>query len=47
MHWPFVGIGATVEQFMVAYREVFCRTEGFEHVSRYSNGLLLSTNKFY
>jgi hypothetical protein len=30
---------------MVAYREVFCREEGFEHVSRYINGLLLSANK--
>jgi SRSO17 transposase len=45
MYWPFVGIGATVEQFMVAYREVFRRAEGFEHVSRYINGLLLSANK--
>jgi hypothetical protein len=36
MHWPLVGIGVTVEQFMVAYREVFCRAEGFEHVSRYT-----------
>jgi hypothetical protein len=30
---------------MVAYREVFCREEGFEHVSHYINGLLLSANK--
>jgi hypothetical protein len=45
MYWPFVGIGATVEQCMVAYREVFCRAEGFEHVSRYINGQLLSANK--
>ncbi len=45
MYWPLVGIGTTLEQFMVAYREVFCRDAGFEHVSRYINGLLLSANK--
>lgn len=45
MYWPLVGIGATLQQFMVAYREVFCREAGFEHVSRYINGLLLSANK--
>jgi hypothetical protein len=42
MYWPFVGLGSTLQQFMVAYRDVFCRAEGFEHVSRYINGLLLS-----
>jgi hypothetical protein len=45
MYWPLVGLSSTVQQFMVAYREVFCREEGFEHVSRYINGLLLSANK--
>jgi hypothetical protein len=45
MYWPLVGLGSTLQQFMVAYREVFCREEGFEHVSRYINGLLLSANK--
>jgi SRSO17 transposase len=45
MYWPLVGITSTLQQFMVAYREVFCRTEGFDHVSRYINGLLLSANK--
>jgi hypothetical protein len=45
MYWPLVGIGATLQQFMIAYREVFCREAGFEHVSRYINGLLLSANK--
>ena len=45
MYWPLVGITSTLQQFMVAYREVFCRAEGFEHVSRYLNGLLLSANK--
>jgi uncharacterized protein YoaH (UPF0181 family) len=45
MYWPLVGLGATLQQFMIAYREVFCREAGFEHVSRYINGLLLSANK--
>jgi hypothetical protein len=30
---------------MKHYREVFCRDEGFEHVSRYVSGLVLSPNK--
>ncbi len=42
---PFVGIPETIAQGMSAYREVFCREEGFEHVSRYLSGLLLSENK--
>jgi uncharacterized protein YoaH (UPF0181 family) len=45
MYWPLVGIGTTLQQFMVAYRKVFCRDAGFAHVSRYLNGLLLSANK--
>jgi hypothetical protein len=45
MYWPLVGIGRTLQQFMVAYRAVFCRDAGFDHVSRYINGLLLSANK--
>lgn len=45
MYWPLVGIGTTLQQFMVAYRKVFCRDAGFDHVKRYINGLLLSANK--
>ena len=45
MSWPLVGIGSTLEQFLVAYRQVFCRDAGFAHVSRYLNGQLLSANK--
>ena len=45
MYWPLVGLGKTLEKTMVGYREVFCREEGFGHISRYINGLLLSTNK--
>jgi hypothetical protein len=42
---PFVGVPATIGQAMAAYRDVFCRTAGFEHVSRDVRGLLLSQNK--
>jgi len=42
---PFVGVPATIAQGMSAYRDVFCREAGFEHVSRYVRGLLLSKNK--
>ncbi len=42
---PFVGIPPTIAQGMSAYRDVFCREAGFEHVSRYVSGLLLSENK--
>jgi hypothetical protein len=45
MYWPLVGIVPTIQTFLVAYRAVFCRDAGFEHVSRYINGLLLSTKK--
>ncbi len=30
---------------MAAFRDLFCRAEGFEHVSRYVTGLILSPNK--
>jgi hypothetical protein len=30
---------------LAPYREVFCRAEGFDHLSRYVTGLLLSPNK--
>ena len=45
MYWPLVGIAPTIHHFLLAYREVFCRDNGFEHVSRYVQGLLLSANK--
>ena len=45
MYWPLVGIVPTLQRFLAAYREVFFRDNGFEHVSRYINGLLLSANK--
>ena len=45
MWFPLVGIPRLVEQGMEAYREVFCRAPGFDSVSRYITGLLLSANK--
>lgn len=45
MYWPLVGIVPTLQRFLAAYRGVFCRDKGFEHISRYVNGLLLSANK--
>lgn len=45
MYWPLVGVVPTLQRFLSQYREVFCRDAGFEHISRYINGLLLSTNK--
>jgi len=42
---PLVGVPATVAAFLSKYRDLFCRQEGFEHVSRYITGLLLSENK--
>ena len=35
----------TIAQGMAKFRSVFCREEGFEHVSRYVTGLVLSPNK--
>ena len=42
---PFIGVPATIANGMSAYRDVFCRDTGFEHISRYLSGLLLSENK--
>ena len=42
---PLVGIPETLKQGMKAYRDLFPRRAGFEHVSRYISGLLLSENK--
>ena len=39
------GIPQTIALFLQAYREVFCREAGFEHIKRYISGLLLSANK--
>jgi hypothetical protein len=42
---PIVGVPETIRQGMALYRDVFCREAGFEHISRYVTGLLLSPNK--
>jgi hypothetical protein len=42
---PVVGVPKTVQRQMRPYRDLFRRSEGFEHVSRYVTGLLVSPNK--
>lgn len=42
---PIVGIPASIASVLKEYRSVFCRESGFEHVSHYISGLLLSENK--
>src|ERR671933_201628 len=42
---PIIGVPETIRQGLAPYRPLFCREEGFEHVSRYVTGLILSPNK--
>ena len=42
---PICRVPETIQWGLSAYRELFCRQEGFEHVSRYVTGLILSANK--
>jgi hypothetical protein len=42
---PICGVPATIQQGMAPYRDLFCRNEGFAHISRYITGLILSPNK--
>jgi len=42
---PMVGVPPTIATGLKNYREVFCRKEGYEHVSRYVSGLVLCPNK--
>lgn len=42
---PIVQVPETVRNMMQNYRDVFCRDEGFDHVSRYVTGLIMSPNK--
>ena len=42
---PLVGIPKTIAKFLKQYRNVFCKEAGFQHISRYINGLLMSPNK--
>jgi hypothetical protein len=42
---PIVGVPKTIQRGLLPYRKLFGRAEGFEHVSRYVTGLILSANK--
>src|SRR5215470_10013215 len=42
---PICGVPATIQQGLAPYRALFCRDEGFAHISRYLTGLILSPNK--
>jgi hypothetical protein len=42
---PIVEIPETIKNGFADYRDVFCRDEGFDHVSRYVTGLIISPNK--
>jgi hypothetical protein len=42
---PLIGVPETIRCGLAPYRDLFCRAEGFDHVSRYVTGLLLSPNK--
>jgi len=42
---PICGVPATIQQGLAPYRDLFCRDEGFAHISRYITGLILSPNK--
>jgi hypothetical protein len=42
---PFVAVPSTIAEQFAKYRDLFCRSAGFEQVSRYVTGLLLSENK--
>ena len=42
---PIVQVPETIRKGMSSYRDVFCRDEGFDHVSRYVTGLIISPNK--
>ena len=42
---PVVGVPGTVQRQMRPYRDLFRRSEGFEYVSRYVTGVLVSPNK--
>jgi len=42
---PLVGVPETIRCGLAPYRDVFCRADGFDHVSRYVTGLILSPKK--
>ena len=42
---PLVGVPKSIAKSLEKYRELFPRTKGFETVSRFITGLILSPNK--
>ena len=42
---PMVGVPETIRKRLRPYRDLFRRAEGFEYVSRYVTGLIMSPNK--
>jgi len=42
---PIIDVPESIRRGMAPYRSVFCRDEGFEHVSRFVTGLVISPNK--
>src|SRR5919197_3679007 len=42
---PITGIPETIAKGMAGFRDLFCRKEGFEHLTRYVTGLILRPNK--
>jgi hypothetical protein len=42
---PLVGVPKIIRHGLAPYRDVFCRVEGLDHISRYVTGLILSPNK--
>ena len=42
---PMVGVPKTIRKGLRPYRDLFRRAEGFEYVSRYVTGLIVSPNK--
>jgi hypothetical protein len=42
---PLVGVPETIRRALAPYRDMFCRAEGFEPISRYVTGLILRPHK--
>ncbi len=42
---PMMGMPETMRRGLRPYRDLFRRAEGFEYVSRYVTGLIVSPNK--
>ncbi len=42
---PIIEVPQTIRRGMLPYRDLLCRKAGFDHVSRYVTGLIISPNK--